>query len=494
MRPIAAAWLVAAGGLLTTVLAAPLGAAPAKLVLKVSPAAVTVGRGSTVPVTMTMTRRAGFVSPVLISGSSSRAGLAIAVAANPVSGPTATVQVIVAATAKTGRATLNVKAVGGGVSALVKLSVTITAGAVGANATGSAGVNPLSLEIQPGQTTSVIFQTVGARSGVPISYGASGLPTGLKAVITPAGASARFVFSAAATTKAGSYSVTLRASQGGAVFFTSALAVTVGNTPGVVTTAPIQSTSAASTAIAQTISTLTTLAATTSTTSTASTAGTATTSTTITPITTVSVVAGADLVLSRKAVAEPTGLRCSDFDAALGAPVTVTFFNSASSARVMTRQVGCENTVLVESSEKVTIPAGQSAVVTAQINSKYIFRSANDSGLRRAIQLQRSGLVDVGGVMTISVSCTGPKAYNATVKLAQGERVVIADIAPGSVCLLNDTDGLLIYWKSWDNVGINADGTVTVFQRPSGCLPATSTAPSQLNAAAPCWAEMSFAW
>lgn len=216
-RPIAAASLVVVSGLLSAVIAAPLAAAPAKLVLTVSPSALTVARGSVVPVTLTLTRRAGFVSPLLVSGSSSRSGLAISVASNPVSGASATLQVTVASTAKTGRATLNVKAVGGGVTALAKLSVTITAGpvtsaggvsvsgATGTATSGGPGVNPGSLKIEPGQTASVTFQTVGSRSAVPISYGASGLPTGLKTVITPSGTSAQFVFTAAATTKVGSY-------------------------------------------------------------------------------------------------------------------------------------------------------------------------------------------------------------------------------------------------------------------------------------------------
>lgn len=282
--------------------------------------------------------------------------------------------------------------------------------------------------------------------------------------------------------------MTLRASQGGVVFDTSALPVTIGNPLGAVTTAAIPSTATTVTTATQTVSTLTTLASTTSTTA------VATTSTTIPPVTIVSAAPGADLVLSRRAATQTAALSCSDSDTALGETVTVTFFNSASTPRVMTQVVGCEKSLLVESAAKVTIPAGQSAVVTARINSKYVFRSANDGGLRRAIQVQRSGLVDVGGAMTILVACTGPRAYNATVKLAQGERVVIVDITPGSACLLNDIDGLQIYWKSWDNVGANADGTVTVFQRPSGCLAATATAPSQLNAAAPCWAEMSFTW
>jgi hypothetical protein len=59
---------------------------------------------------------------------------------------------------------------------------------------------------------------------------------------------------------------------------------------------------------------------------------------------------------------------------------------------------------------------------------------------------------------------------------------------------VNDIDGWQIYWKSWGNSGANADGIVAVEQRPAGCLPATQSAPSQMNVKPPCWAEIRFSW
>ncbi len=478
----------------------PVPAATSQLVLKLKPTSVTVARGSSVTVTLGLTRRSSTVGAVTVTGSSSRVGLTLAVADNPVAGSTTTIVVSAAANARTGRATLNVKGVSGKTSALVKLNVTITAPSAGTTLAGTAqvpGATPPTLAIPLGQTATVTFQTSGARAGVPISFGASGLPTGLKVVITAKGSSAQFVFTAATTTKPGAYTVTLRASQSGTVFFTSALPVTVSTATGAAATTLSPAAVTTLTASSTSVPAGPTVAGTPSTTPLTTTSTSTTTSTTTSTSassTTVAVVVGADLVVARKAANDSSGLACSALDAALGDTVTVTFLNTATSARVMSQQTGCGGSSLTEGPALMTIAAGSSAVVTTKINTKFVFRSANDGGLRRAIQVTRSGLIDVGGIMTVTITCSGAKPYSNSVKLAQGQRVVVADIAPGSVCALNDPDGLQIYWKSWDNSGANADGSIQTVQRPAGCAPATPALPSQLNASNPCWVEIVFTW
>ncbi len=478
-----------------------LGASAKKLVISASPASVTIAPGTSVAFTVKMSRGAGFTAPVVVSGKSARPGLALVVAPSPVTSATLQGQLTAGPTTRLGATAITVTAKGGGVTVSVRVPVKVVATlptAVGASPSGGAGApgpTPASLALQPGGSGEVVFQTAGSVAGKPISYGAASLPTGLSVVITPLGTRARYVFSATKSMKVGSFSVTLRASQGGVVFMTSPLPVVVGapgsaSSSSLVGTSLVVTASSSTTVASSIVSTSTPTAATTTptTTPTTSTPSTSTAPSSVAPA------AVGDRVIARRSAAEASGLLCSSTDSPLGQNVSVSFVNSGTTPRVMSVITGCAGGVSAEGPAVATIAPGQTLVRFAQINAKFVFRSANDGGLRRAIQVQSAKAYEVSGVMTVSVSCTGPKPYAAQVQLAQGQRVVIADIAPSSRCELNDIDGLQVYWKSWDNEVPNADQIVTVFQRPAGCAAATPSSPSQINAANPCWAEMRFSW
>ncbi len=202
--------------------------------LTASPASVSLAPGARSSGTIMTTVSGGFNSAVALTASGLPTGVTATFSPASIAAPglgTSTVTFTAASTAVAGNYTVVVTATGGGVTRTSNLNLTVSM-----PASFAISVSPAAVSITPGSRTSsasaTITATLSASFDSTITVTVSGLPAGASAAFGPASTPApdaisdTMALSAAASSKPGTYPVTITAT-GGGISHTAALSLTV---------------------------------------------------------------------------------------------------------------------------------------------------------------------------------------------------------------------------------------------------------------------------
>ena len=210
-------------------------AATSTFSLAASATSLTVARSSQSSLTLTTTALNGFSSAVALSASGQPSGVTVSFSSSTIASPgagTATVTFATGSTVAAGSYPITLTATGGGVTK--SLSVTLV---VSVTATFTLTPSATSLSVMQGSKSTLTLTTADVNSfSASIGFAVSGAPAGVTVGFTPTtiaspGAGTTTVsFTAASTTAAGTYSVTLKAT-GGGISQTTAIALTVASAP-----------------------------------------------------------------------------------------------------------------------------------------------------------------------------------------------------------------------------------------------------------------------
>ncbi len=206
--------------------------------LSANPASLTINRGASGVVTITITRTGGFTGAVSLSASGLPSGVTASFNPASTTGNSSSLTLTASSAATTGPATVTVTGVSGALTHSIPISLTVNAPPT---PDFSLSANPASLAINQGASGTVtitITRTGGFTSGVALS--ASGLPSGVTASFNPAsttGNSSSLTLTASSAATLGSATVTITGTGGGLTRATTvALTVTGGGTGGVTVT------------------------------------------------------------------------------------------------------------------------------------------------------------------------------------------------------------------------------------------------------------------
>ena len=188
--------------------------------LAASPAALTLNRGASSAVTLTLTRVNGFGSAVSFTATGLPSGVtaSFSPATTSATGTGSVLTLAASGTATLGAATVTLTATGGGLTQTTHLALTVAATAT---PDFSVSASPATLSVSQGASASstlTLVRTNGFASVV--SFAASGLPTGVTASFSPAststsGTSSMLTLTASATATTGAATVTVTATGGG---------------------------------------------------------------------------------------------------------------------------------------------------------------------------------------------------------------------------------------------------------------------------------------
>jgi endoglucanase len=216
------------------------------MTLSANPTSVTLPRGTSQTVAVTIARTGGFTSSVTCSASGQPSG--VTAGFNPAStiGTSTTLTLTASATATLGSSTVTVSCTGGGLTRTVTIALTITA-ATTPELTLSA--NPTSVTANRGASGSSTLTLTRTNFTSSVTLTAAGLPTGVAAAFNPpstTGTSSIVTFASSATATLGTAAVTVTAT-GGGLTRTATISLTVGPAStggnGGVTATPVASTS-----------------------------------------------------------------------------------------------------------------------------------------------------------------------------------------------------------------------------------------------------------
>jgi subtilase family serine protease len=193
-----------------------------------SPTAVSVVVGNSGSSTITTTVSGGFSSAVALSASGAPSGVTVGFSPASIAAPgsgTSTVTLAVASTTAPGTYPITVTGTGGGITHTATVTLTVTAATAGAF---KVSVSPSSGYLDEGQSGyAVVTTTVSGGFSSPVSFTATGQPSGVTVSFSPASIAAPgsgttdMNISVSRTAKTGTYPITITATGGGVTHTTT---------------------------------------------------------------------------------------------------------------------------------------------------------------------------------------------------------------------------------------------------------------------------------
>jgi uncharacterized membrane protein len=193
--------------------------APGSFSISASPTSLSIGQGNQGTSTITTAVSGGFNSAITLSVSGVPSGTTASFNPNPIAAPgsgNSTMNITVGASTPTGTYPITVTGNGGGVQQNTTVTLTVTT-----QPSFSLSASPSSLSVmQESQGTSTLTVTISGGFNNPVSFSASGVPSGTTATFNPAtlpapGSGSSTMTITVGTTPMGTYPITVTASGGG---------------------------------------------------------------------------------------------------------------------------------------------------------------------------------------------------------------------------------------------------------------------------------------
>jgi uncharacterized membrane protein len=193
------------------------GTATAGFSLSANPTSVSVKQGKSGSSTITSTTTGGFNSAVTLSATGQPTGVTVTFNPTSITGTgTSLMTMTVASTTKTGTYPITVKGTSGSTTETTTVTLTVTG-----TASFTLAAKPTKVSVAPGgQGTSKITATPSNGFNSSIALSSSGQPSGVTVTFNPTSiaggsGSSTLTIKASSTTKAGTYTITVKGSGGG---------------------------------------------------------------------------------------------------------------------------------------------------------------------------------------------------------------------------------------------------------------------------------------